>query len=215
MKDKVSIEFVHPLGHRMTVHTTEDRVWETLAKYGRQRWTPATLPPNGFQFPLDNHDDFPWELIGASRPKTYTNRDGEEQTVVYWQGMRYVQRRGEAGGRYNMPEAIWYSRSLRDTDPPVHGKNAEYVRLITFSGPGRFPFPSLDPTRNTAGPSLEERYRAARDRLSNHAATLSDSGKEALRASMREQGLTHPPDPLTEDFVKAYEAFVQQLGADS
>jgi len=213
MKDKVLVEFAHPMGHRVLVETTSDRIWETLFAYGRKRWVPTMMPPGGLHLPLDNHDDFPWEVIGATQPKTYKNANGDEQTVVYWRGERYVQRRGEAGGRRKMPEAIWYSRGLRDTDPPVHNPEAEYLRLITFSGPGKFQFPALGHREDPASLTLEERYRRARERLSAYAEGLSESGKAALRETMRAEGLTAPPQPLTEAFVARYEAFVGGLGA--
>lgn len=208
---KITIEFLTPFGHKVTVPTTVADYWKTLLEYGRKRWTPANVPVHGIKMPLENYEDFPWEIIGATPPQTFKNDRGEEETVVYFQGQRYVKRSAEENKRKNLPKAIWFSRGVREVDPPFAGE-PEYLRLITFSGPGRYKFPTFErPAQSNTAPasaSLENRYEAAKAAITKHADTLSPEEKADLRKQLRDQGLTTPPQPLTLEFVEKYEAFV-------
>lgn len=224
-KTKVILYFkVPPAWHRAAVEADPERVEETLMHYGARRWVPEERPPGGWKFPLANHENFPWEIIGAHR-HTFTDEQGRQQTVVYWMGEPYKQRVFEANPNKNLPAAVKYSRGARPGDPPEiiedDGSGFQYVTLITFRGDGKAaPLPkSRKPGATTAAPAagdtLEERYQRARERLAQYAQGLSsDAARENLRKIMQQEGLATPPKPLSAEFVERYEKFVGSLTAE-
>lgn len=221
MKDKkITIHFLAPpFWHRTSVETTPAELPQTLLEFGKLGYVPEAVPPGGWRFPYDNHDDFPWEMIGATK-KTFTGDNGQQRVVVFYKGEAYTQRVLHANPNKNLPAAIKYSRGARPGDPPdiiEADGDFKYVTLIIFKGAGKTPMPKPSGTQaaqhaepRKGKPTLTERYEAAKARIASIANKLSSDAKAKLLEEMRKKGLTTPPEPLTEDFVASYEAFTKE-----
>ncbi|GGO27165.1 single-stranded DNA-binding protein [Deinococcus humi] len=130
------IEFVTDLGAHVTVDVeSADKLLDVQRQYGRLGWTSGNVPTGGYQFPLDNEQDFDWSLIGARK---WTNPEGEE--MVMHRGLAYRRRELEAvdSRKMKLPAAVKYSRGARGTDPEHVREKAdgefEYVTLAIFRG---------------------------------------------------------------------------------
>lgn len=120
----------------------EEVILDTMRLLGRRGWRAAQIPPGGYCFPLNNHSDFDWALIGG-RPgqKKFDNENAEREGV--WVSGEFYSRRDYAEtqpkrGKGGMPAAIRYSRGARPTDPPELREKGdgdfEYVTIVNFRG---------------------------------------------------------------------------------
>lgn len=130
------IEFLTDLGAKVTVDVeSHEKLLDVQRQYGRLGWTSGEVPTGGYQFPLDNEQDFDWTLIGARK---WTNPEGEE--MIMHRGHAYRRRELEAvdSRKMKLPAAIKYSRGAKSTDPDhVREKSDgefEYVTLAIFRG---------------------------------------------------------------------------------
>lgn len=130
------IEFLTDLGAKVTVDVdSHEKLLDVQRQYGRLGWTSGEVPTGGYQFPLDNEQDFDWALIGARK---WTNPEGEE--MIMHRGHAYRRRELEAvdSRKMKLPAAIKYSRGAKSTDPDhVREKSDgefEYVTLAIFRG---------------------------------------------------------------------------------
>ena len=149
----LQIEFLTDLGAKVKVDVeSPDKVLETQRKYGRLGWTSGEVPSGGYQFPLENSDDFDWSLIGARK---WTSPEGEE--MVIHRGHAYRRRELEAvdSRKMKLPKAVKYSRGAKGTDPEHLREKGEgdieYVTLAIFRG-GKRQERYAQPAQGTAQP---------------------------------------------------------------
>lgn len=131
----IRIDFVTDLGAKVAVDVEDEtRLLAVQRQYGRLGWTSGEIPAGGYQFPLDNAEDFDWSLIGARK---WVNPEGEE--MIIHKGLAYRRRDLEAvdSRKLTLPKAVKYSRGARGTDPEhvreVQGEFS-YVTLVFFRG---------------------------------------------------------------------------------
>lgn len=123
------------LNAEVQVTVPEEKLLAAQRYYGKMGWTTGNIPAGGYQFPLDNHDDFDWSLIGARKWKT---PEGEE--VIIHRGHTYRRRDLEAvdNRKMKLPAAIKYSRGAKASDPEHVKEKGEgdifYVSLAIFRG---------------------------------------------------------------------------------
>lgn len=131
----ITIEFRTDLGAKVLVTVPEHKLLDAQRYYGRQGWTSGNIPSGGYQFPLENAQDFDWALIGARK---WTTPDGEE--VIIHRGHTYRRRELEAVDtrKLKLPEAIKYSRGAKPSDPEHIKEKGDgdifYVSLAIFRG---------------------------------------------------------------------------------
>ncbi|WP_442780698.1 single-stranded DNA-binding protein [Deinococcus sp. SL84] len=132
----IHIEFTTDLGAKVTVDVERpEQVLDIQRHYGRLGWTSGEVPAGGYQFPLDNSDDFDWALIGA---REWTSPEGE--VMIMHRGHAYRRRELEAvdSRKLKLPKAVKYSRGAKLTDPDhIREKGdgeIEYVTLAMFRG---------------------------------------------------------------------------------
>lgn len=130
------IEFTTDLGAKVTVDVpSAEQLLDIQRQYGKLGWTSGQIPNGGYQFPLENENDFDWALLGARK---WTSPDGEE--LILHKGHSYRRRELEAvdSRKMKLPAAVKYSRGAKSTDPEhVREKSDgefEYVTLAIFRG---------------------------------------------------------------------------------
>lgn len=138
----LTIYFKTPTGHRVSVTCEEKDYRATLVKYGRRRWVPEDWPARGYKFPLANHDNFDWALIGAEPGEVLDRDSGEMVPGVWFGGEFYKKRELAANPKKKMAAAIKYSRGFRPGhDDPARQEGDEegftYVTPAKFVGDGK------------------------------------------------------------------------------
>jgi DdrB-like protein len=140
----ISMQFQTDLGVTVTVNSDKGApgtVIDMMRYYGARGWS-TEVPNRGFLFPLENHDDFDWAIIGARVGKLKNRTNNTVDEGVWHRGKFYKRRDLEPvenpKKNISMPAAIKYSRGASELDQPEIVEVAEgefkYVTLVFFKG---------------------------------------------------------------------------------